>query len=125
MNRSSPIGSGNDPIILSDDESVSVADNDIDVHDGLYDEDDSSPYDDLCELPAWYQSHGAATRSSRARDGMHTTSDTNSQVSAPLPIQTRKKKSAFTSAPTPRNITRDQGAQTDLVSLRTEELHGK
>jgi hypothetical protein len=104
------VGSGENPIILDDDESESIADIDIDMHD---DYDDDSPYEDPCGHSRLYNSRSADMRS-----------DTNSHLSAPPPIQTREKD-VSTSTPTPRNITHDDGAQTDLVSLHTEDLYSE
>jgi hypothetical protein len=121
MNAYSPVGSGQNPIVLNDDESVSIIDSDIDMHD---DHDDRTSYEDFYEHPTPYKSRRTASSSFEAGGSVDMTRDTSSHLSAPPPIQTRKKD-VSTITPTPRNITRDEGAQTDLISVRTEELYGK
>jgi hypothetical protein len=121
MNAYSPVGSGQNPIVLNDDESVSIIDSDIDMHD---DHDDRTSYEDFYEHPTPYKSRRTASSSFEAGGSVDMTRDTSSHLSAPPPIQTRKKD-VSTITPTPRKITRDEGAQTDLSSLRTEELYGK
>jgi hypothetical protein len=117
---SSQLGSGEDPIILSDRESESVAENDNDVHDNDYD--NRSSYEDS---PEPYEATGARPSWNGSRSSTRMTNDTRSQSLASTPIKTRKNKATASYAPPPRNLTRGQGVQTDLAALRTEELYGE
>jgi hypothetical protein len=117
---SSQLGSGEDPIILSDSESESVAEDDNDVHDNDYD--NGSSYEDS---PEPYEATGARRSWNGSRSSTRMTDDKSSQSLASSPFKTRKNKATASYAPPPRNFTRRQGVQTDLAALRTEELYGE
>jgi hypothetical protein len=122
---SSQLGSGEDPIILSDSESESVAEDDNDVHDNDEhdnDYDNGSSYEDS---PEPYEATGARRSWNGSRSSTRMTDDKSSQSLASSPFKTRKNKATASYAPPPRNFTRRQGVQTDLAALRTEELYGE
>jgi hypothetical protein len=132
---SSQLGSGEDPIILSDSESESVAEDDNDVHDN--DEHDNDEHDNdehdndydngssYEDSPEPYEATGARRSWNGSRSSTRMTDDKSSQSLASSPFKTRKNKATASYAPPPRNFTRRQGVQTDLAALRTEELYGE
>jgi hypothetical protein len=122
INVSSKLGSGEDPIILSDSESdsESIAGNDVDVLDHYHDdesldEDKPEPYETIGASPSWN-----GTRSSTRM-----TEDASFPPPARSPTKARQNTATTSFAPPPVIITRGQGAQTDLAVLRTEELYGE
>jgi hypothetical protein len=122
MNMSFQLGSGKDPIILSDSESdsESIAKKEVEMHD--HDHNDGSLYEDS---PEPYVATGAIPPWNGARSSTRLKDDTSSPPPASSLSKIRKNKVNASFAHPPRIITRDQGAQTDLAALRTGELHGK
>jgi hypothetical protein len=119
---SSQLGSGRDPIVLSDSESgsASVTEKYVDMHD--HDHDDGSLYEDS---PEPYEAIGAIPSWNGSRSSARLTEDTRSPSRASSPPKRRKNKATASFAPPPRIIARNHGAQTDLAALRTGELYGK
>jgi hypothetical protein len=122
INMSSKLGSGEDPIIVRDSESdsESIAGNDVDVLDHYYDDESLDE-----DKPEPYETSGASPSWNGTRSSIRMTEDASFPSPACSPTKARQNTATASFAPPPLIITRGQGAQTDLVALRTEELYGE